>query len=45
VLKIMRLRPGGYQYRVVIDGEWQQDPNNPDAVPNHLNGKNSLLNV
>jgi hypothetical protein len=39
------VRPGGYEYRLIIDGVWQQDPDNPKAAPNDLGGYNSLLNV
>jgi hypothetical protein len=43
--KILRVRPGGYEYRLIIDGVWQQDPANPKAAPNDMGGYNSLLNV
>jgi chromosome partitioning protein len=43
--KILRVSPGGYEYRLVIDGVWQQDPANPEAAPNDLGGYNSLLHV
>jgi chromosome partitioning protein len=43
--KVLRLHPGDYQYRLVVDGVWQQDPTNPRAVPNDLGGSNSLLHV
>jgi chromosome partitioning protein len=43
--KVLRLAPGAYEYRLVVDGVWQQDPNNPVAVPNHLGGSNSVLRV
>jgi chromosome partitioning protein len=45
VRKVMRLRPGAYQYRVIVDGVWQEDPGNPEQVPNIYGGNNSLLNV
>lgn len=44
-LKILRVPPGAYEYRVIIDGVWQQDPTNPCEVPNHFGGNNSLLRV
>ena len=28
--KILRLPPGTYQYRYVVDGEWRDDPENPE---------------
>jgi chromosome partitioning protein len=43
--KILRVSPGGYEYRLIIDGVWQQDPANPMAAPNDMGGYNSLLNV
>lgn len=45
LLKIVRVGPGDYEYRVIIDGEWQEDPNNPETVPNSLGSDNSLLHV
>ena len=43
--KIVRVKPGGYEYRVIIDGVWQQDPANPEARPNNMGEYNSLLHV
>jgi len=43
--KILRVSPGGYEYRLIIDGVWQQDPANPEAIPNNMGEYNSLLNV
>ncbi len=43
--KTLRVSPGGYEYRLIIDGVWQQDPANPEAAPNDMGGYNSLLNV
>jgi len=43
--KVMRLAPGDYQYRIVVDGVWQADPDNPERVPNAYGGSNSLLRV
>jgi chromosome partitioning protein len=43
--KILRVKPGGYEYRLIIDGIWQQDPANPEAKPNNMGEYNSLLNV
>lgn len=45
VQKVLKVPPGAYQYRVIIDGEWQEDPVNPVRVPNDLGGTNSLLRV
>ena len=43
--KIMMLMPGTYQYRLVVDGVWQEDPSNPEQVPNYSGGFNSVLQV
>ncbi|MEM7412475.1 MAG: AAA family ATPase [Myxococcota bacterium] len=43
--KILQLSPGRYQYRYVVDGEWRDDPENPDAVTNQNGGRNSVLVV
>ena len=43
--KKLHVSPGGYEYRLIIDGVWQQDPANPEAAPNDMGGYNSLLNV
>jgi len=43
--KILLLPPGRYQYRYVVDGEWREDPENPDAVSSQVGGRNSVLVV
>jgi chromosome partitioning protein len=43
--KVLRLPPGTYEYRYVVDGEWREDPINPDRVPTTLGPANSLLVV
>jgi len=43
--RILRLAPGTYQYRYVVDGEWQEDPENPEAVTSAVGGRNSVLVV
>ena len=43
--KILSLPPGRYQYRYVVDGEWREDPVNPDAVSSSIGGRNSVLVV
>ena len=45
LVKRLELMPGDYQYRLVIDGVWQEDPSNPDQVPNIYGGSKSLLHV
>jgi 1,4-alpha-glucan branching enzyme len=43
-LKI-KLKPGTYRYRLVVDGNWQQDPFNSNAEPNPYGQFNSLVTV
>lgn len=43
--KDLILKPGAYEYRLVVDGAWQPDPNAERAVPNPFGGSNSLLTV
>jgi len=35
--------PGKYQYKLVTDGKWILDPNNPESVDNNIGGYNSLM--
>jgi cyclomaltodextrinase / maltogenic alpha-amylase / neopullulanase len=39
------LAPGSYQYKYVVDGNWQADPNNPEGSEDGFGGQNSVLNV
>ena len=41
----LRLNPGTYRYRLVVDGKWQQDPFNSQAEPNPYGDLNSLVTV
>jgi chromosome partitioning protein len=43
--KILRLAPGTYQYRYVVDGEWREDPENPEMISSAIGGRNSVLVV
>jgi chromosome partitioning protein len=43
--KVLRLAPGTYEYRYVVDGEWREDPANPDRMPTAMGPPNSLLVV
>jgi chromosome partitioning protein len=43
--KILQLPPGVYQYRYVVDGVWQEDPENPALVPGSGGERNSVLTV
>jgi len=42
----LKLAPGRYLYRFVINGEqWSEDPENPNKVPNEFASYNSILEV
>lgn len=43
--KVLQLRPGTYHYRYVVDGEWREDPENPEAAPGPVGGRHSVLVV
>jgi chromosome partitioning protein len=43
--KILQLPPGTYQYRYVVDGEWREDPDNPEAVTSSVGSRNSVMIV
>lgn len=45
VEKIVMLMPGTYEYRLIVDGIWQEDPSNPEQVSNYSGGFNSVLQV
>jgi 1,4-alpha-glucan branching enzyme len=43
--KMMRLAPGEYQYKFLVDGEWHCDPSAPRQVPNEYGTLNSVIRV
>ena len=43
--KVLSVKPGAYQYRLIVDGKWQEDPDNPLQVTNNYGEINSLLRV
>jgi chromosome partitioning protein len=43
--KILQLPPGRYQYRYIVDGEWREDPENPETAGGAVGGRNSVLVV
>jgi hypothetical protein len=44
-LKETVLRPGTYEYCLVVDGKYMPDPQARETVPNPFGGRNSLLKV
>ncbi len=45
ITKILHVRPGVYQYRLIVDGRWQEDPSNPHHIANLYGEINSILRV
>ncbi len=43
--KIVTLAPGRYEYKFLVDGEWQNDPSNDQVVPNSFGTLNNILTV
>lgn len=44
--RTVRLSPGVYQYKFVVDGSgWREDPANPNRVPDAYGGFNSVREV
>jgi chromosome partitioning protein len=43
--KFFPLRPGRYEYKLVVDGRWLTDPLNPNRVPNPTGSMNSVLEI
>lgn len=39
------LTPGRYEYRLMIDGEWGDDPSCIERIPNQFGTENCVLNV
>ena len=42
---VVPLDQGTYQYRFVVDGEWRDDPNNPNRMKDPYGGMNSVIEV
>ena len=43
--KSLRLKPGSYQYKFIVDGEWWADPENPEYCYNEHGTTNSIIDV
>jgi 1,4-alpha-glucan branching enzyme len=39
------LPPGRYEYRFIVDGEWQDDPHAATRIPNDFGSSNCVLLV
>jgi len=42
--KLVRLKKGRYEYKFYVDGQWVNDPNNPNKVSNEF-GENSIVEI
>jgi 1,4-alpha-glucan branching enzyme len=43
--KTVSLPPGTYEYRLLVDGQWQDDPQCPKRQPNQFGGQNCVCVV
>ncbi|SPE54546.1 Carbohydrate-binding glgB1-like protein [Verrucomicrobia bacterium] len=43
--KTVSLALGRYQYRLLVDGQWRDDPNCPNRQPNQFGGQNCVCVV
>ena len=41
----LQLKPGRYEYRFLIDGEWQNDPNCTDFASNPYGHENCVITL
>ncbi len=39
---VLSLKPGRYEYRFLVDGNWQNDPSCCDCVPNEFGSENCV---
>lgn len=43
--KKIKLKPGRYEYKFIVDGKWQTDPENGNHLISDIGSKNSILRV
>jgi len=39
------LRPGRYEYKFIVDGDWWNDPNNSNLSWNDMGSQNSVIEI
>ena len=39
------LPPGAHEYKFLVDGNWREDPQNSESLPNTFGTRNSVLHV
>ena len=42
---IVSLKPGTYQYKFIVDGEWRIDPYNSEVITSDIGVNNSSVEV
>lgn len=42
---VLQIKPGEYEYKFIVDGQWLEDPTNPTKRKNEFDGYNSVINV
>ena len=43
--KSVQLKPGRYEYRFLVDGQWQTDPDNGEKTTNPFGSENSVITI
>ncbi|MCK9294857.1 MAG: isoamylase early set domain-containing protein [Desulfobulbaceae bacterium] len=43
--KMLKLKPGRYEYQFIVDGQWWTDPANPNRQPNSFGSENSVIEI
>ncbi|APZ47924.1 hypothetical protein BW723_17190 [Polaribacter reichenbachii] len=41
----LQLKPNDYQYRFIVDGNWIEDPDNSNRIPNEFGEYNSVIDI
>jgi 1,4-alpha-glucan branching enzyme len=41
----LKLKPGRYEYKFLVDGEWRNDPSCSQCTPNRFGSKNCVIEV
>lgn len=42
---ILNINPGKYAYRFIVDGQWMEDPHNPNKIENEFGEYNSVIDI
>ena len=43
--KVVILTPGHYEYKFLVDGQWENDPNNEQMVSNSFGTLNNIMHA